>query len=243
MSIAMYRHCTPRIRLGLCAVLVVCGGLLVLSYSRGAWVAFTLGLVVIGILQSRIVFVWLVGAVLAVLVAVPSVVSRIASLGAGNTVTGAPGNSLLWRLDYWTAVFSLNHNNPITGIGLKGTKILTDQSKAPHNDFLRAYAETGLLGLLGFLLVAGALIGIARRGVRQAEAGFARGVAVGFAGVVTAYLIDSLGDNLMSEVVVLWYFYAFAACGYAVARLRTEATEPAEPPVAPAAEPTRAGVR
>ena len=107
----------------------------------------------------------------------------------------------------------------MTGIGLKGTRFITDQSKAPHNDFLRAYAETGLLGLLAFLIVIAAIVGITRRALKFAEPGMARGVAVGFAAVLAAYLIDSLGDNLMSEIVVLWYFYAFAACASAVARL------------------------
>jgi len=107
----------------------------------------------------------------------------------------------------------------VTGIGLKGTRFLTDQSKAPHNDFLRAFAETGALGLLAFVVVLFALVAIARRALQLAQPGLARGVAVGFAAVLVAYVVDSVGDNLMSEVVVLWYFYAFAACAFAVARL------------------------
>jgi hypothetical protein len=55
--------------------------------------------------------------------------------------------------------------------------------------------------------------------LRTAPRGFPRGVAVGFAAILLAYVIDSLTDNLMSEVVVLWYFYAAAACAFAVARL------------------------
>jgi O-antigen ligase len=96
---------------------------------------------------------------------------------------------------------------------------LTDQSKAPHNDFLRAYAETGALGLLAFVVVLVALVSIARHALREAGPGLATGVAVGFSAVLLAYVVDSVGDNLMSEVVVLWYVYAFAACAFAVGRL------------------------
>lgn len=230
MAVAIYRHCQPRAQLALIGLVAACGAMLVLTYSRGSWVAFVIGLIVVGILQSRRVFLLLIiGAAVAV-AAVPSVLSRVSNLGAGTTASGGSGNSLLWRFSYWTEVFHLNHNNPITGIGLKGTRYLTDQSKAPHNDFLRAYAETGVLGLLGFLLVVLALISISRQALRYARPGFDRGVAVGFAAVLVAYLIDSLGDNLMSEVVVLWYFYAFAACALAVARLGT----PPQPPTPPA---------
>lgn len=221
LSIAIYPHCQQRTQLLLIGFIAVCGGMLVLTYSRGSWVAFVLGLIVIGVLQSKRVFALLaIGAIVAV-AAAPSVLSRVSNLGSSSGLNGSSGNSLVWRFTYWSQVFSLNHNNPITGIGLKGTKFLTDQSKAPHNDYLRAFAETGVLGLLGFLLVIVALVAVARKAVRQANPGFERGVAVGFAAVLVAYLIDSFGDNLMSEIVVLWYFYAFAACALAVAKFGT----------------------
>ena len=230
MSIALYRHVQARTRMLLGLVVVVCGGLLVLTYSRGSWVAFVVGLVIIGVLQSRAVFAWMLGGVVVVIGLLPSVVARVTDVASADTATGAASNSLTWRFQYWLDVIGLNRDNPVTGIGLKGTRYITDQSKAPHNDFLRAYAETGLLGLLGFLLVVLAIIGIARRALRQAQPGLARGVAVGFAAVLAAYLIDSFGDNLMSEIVVLWYFYAFAACAAAVARLGSERPEPAGKP-------------
>lgn len=241
MAIAMYRHCTPRVQLVLIGFIAVCGGMLVLTYSRGSWAAFVVGLAVVGVLQSKRVFGALIAGGVVAVVAVPSVVSRISNLGAGSSVTGSSGNSLVWRFGYWSEVIKLNHNNPITGIGLKGTKYLTDQSKAPHNDYLRAYTETGLLGLLGFLLVIIALVAIARRALRQAHPGLERGIAVGFAAVLVAYLIDSFGDNLMSEVVVLWYFYAFAACALAVARLGTPPPPklPPAPKLAKAPEPAK----
>ena len=230
MSIALYRHVRTRTRMLLGLVVLVCGGLLVLTYSRGSWVAFVVGLLVIGVFQSRAVFAWMLGGFVVVIGLLPSVVARVTDVTTADTATGAASNSLTWRFQYWLDVIGLNRDNPVTGIGLKGTRYITDQSKAPHNDFLRAYAETGLLGLLAFLLVVLAIVGIARRALRQAQPGLARGVAVGFAAVLAAYLIDSFGDNLMSEIVVLWYFYAFAACAAAVARLGSERPEPVREP-------------
>ena len=219
MAIALFRHCPRRVQWLLAAGTVVCGGLLVLTYARGPWIAFVLGLIVIGALQSRQIFIWLVGGILVVLAAVPSVLQRVSDATSGSSANGGTSNSLAWRFQYWQQVLGLSHDNPVTGIGLKGTKYLTDQNKAPHNDFLRAYVETGVIGLLAYVLVLIALVAIARRALRDAQPGFARGVAVGFAAVLVAYVIDSLTDNLMSEVVVLWYFYAAAACAFAVARL------------------------
>lgn len=222
MAIGIWRYVSVAAQAALAVLLAACLVLLVLTYSRGSWVAFTAGLIVVALLHSRRLLVWFVAWAVIALVAVPTVGARLLNLGAATSPTGSTGNSLVWRLDYWRSVVQLNHDNPITGIGLNGTRSLTDQSKAPHNDALRAFVETGALGLLAYLCVLVALSAIAVRAVRavrRTEAGLARGVAVGFTGVLVAYLIDSMGDNLISEVVVLWYLYAFAACAFAVARL------------------------
>ena len=58
--------------------------------------------------------------------------------------------------------------------------------------------------LLGFVV-------IAVRSVRRAPPGLPRRVAVGFAGCVAAFLVVSLASNVVSQVVLLWYFAAFAA--------------------------------
>ena len=66
--------------------------------------------------------------------------------GNGTDTLGNPGRSRIHTDD---SVEVRYFNKPDS----TGTRYITDQSKAPHNDFLRAYAETGLLGLLAFLLV------------------------------------------------------------------------------------------
>ncbi len=227
LSAAVFRHCTRPAQWVLGTGIAVCAGLLVLTYSRGAWIALVVGLLLVGVLQSRAILAWLFGAAVLLLIAVPSVAARVSDLGGRTPTNNGSESSLVWRFQYWQEIWKLNRDNPITGIGLKGTKYLTDQNKAPHNDFLRAYVETGVLGLLAYVLVLLALAGIARQALRNAAPGFPRGVAIGFTAVLTAYVLDSLADNLISEVVVLWYFYAAAACAYAVSRLGARAVREA----------------
>ena len=222
MTISLYRSCAPRLKIVLVGMFIASVAMLIMTYSRGAWIAFAVGVAVIGLLHSRKALYWIVGGMLSCL-AIPSVFSRVISLAAPSTsVTGGASNSLIWRLDYWTQVLQLNRNNPITGIGLKGTKYLTSVSKAPHNDYLRAYAETGVLGLLAFMVVIVSLVLVARKALRSSRDEFSRGIAVGFSAVLAAYIVDSFGDNIMSEVVILWYFYAAATCAIAVSRLPVE---------------------
>jgi O-antigen ligase len=96
------------------------------------------------------------------------------------------------------------------------TQYVTDQAKVPHNDFLRAYVETGLIGLSAYAAVVLALIHTARGALARAAPGFERGVGVGFVGCVASFIVFSVAENLISQVVVLWYFVAFAAAAISV---------------------------
>ncbi len=43
-------------------------------------------------------------------------------------------------------------------------------------------------------------------------------MAVGFTGCLVSFVLVSLVANVMSQAVVLWYLFAFAACANAVGR-------------------------
>ena len=75
------------------------------------------------------------------------VAERLIDLRSDQEVAGLEGNSLEWRLDYWRTVTRLADESPIIGIGPKMTQYVTDSAKVPHNDYLRAYVEMGILGV------------------------------------------------------------------------------------------------
>lgn len=244
MGIALFPHVSTRARVALVAVCLPSAVLILLTYSRGAWVALLAGIVVVGLVQSAKVLLGVLGGFVVVAAAIPSVWGRVANIGEGQQATGGSGNSLAWRLQYWRDVIDLNHNNPVTGVGLKGTKELTDSGKAPHNDYLRAWTETGMLGFVAYLCVLVALVMIARRALQATDlripgrvvdrhSGLRRGVAVGFAGVVAAYVVDSVGANLLSQSVVLWYVYALAACAAATVHTAAVANNATHDPTWP----------
>lgn len=113
----------------------------------------------------------------------------------------------------------LADKNPATGIGYGMTSYLTTQAKMPHNDYLRAYVETGLVGLAVYLAVIVLLLRLGLRAVRLAPAGtLDRGVAVGYLGCAVALAMTSFTANEINGVAQLWYFVAFAAAASAVVR-------------------------
>jgi putative inorganic carbon (hco3(-)) transporter len=129
-------------------------------------------------------------------------------------------------------VLPLANSSPVTGIGLTSTQFATDEAKQPHNDFVRAYVETGLIGLGAYLAVLVALVALGLRAVRVSPPGtLDRGVAVGFLGCAVAFVAVSLAANVLSNVVLLWYLFAFAAAASFVARQQPPPldTSPSEP--------------
>ena len=221
MGVALYPHLPKRWRLPMLGGLMGLGVLMVLTYTRSSWVALVVGLLVVGWLQAKKLLLVLIALCLGVALFVPSVVSRFSDLTADNgpsTALTGEGNSLAWRVAYWTEIVNLAADNPVTGIGLRVTEEISGGNKQPHNDFVRAYVEMGAIGLMAYILLLTALARVAARGVRDAHVGWQRGVAVGFAGCFVAFLLVSMVANVMSQAVVLWYLFAFAACAAAVGK-------------------------
>jgi putative inorganic carbon (hco3(-)) transporter len=218
---ALYPYVSKKVRIPLGLMLAMSSVFLLLTYTRTALLGTVLGLAIVGLIQSkRLVLILMLAGALA-LVAVPQMSARFTDLANTSTPgSGSSGNSLAWRLNWWGQVLPLANSNPVTGIGLGMTSDLTDAAQ-PHNDYVRAYVETGLLGFGAYLAMLIALVGLGRRAVQASQRGtFDRGVAAGFLGCAVAYVAASLAANVMSNVVSLWYLFAFAAAASAVVRRR-----------------------
>jgi O-antigen ligase len=63
------------------------------------------------------------------------------------------GNSFSWRIAQWSYLIKAWEHSPLIGYGLGTTEILTPFHNGAHNDFIRALAETGLVGLFMFLVL------------------------------------------------------------------------------------------
>jgi O-antigen ligase len=226
MGAAIYPHLERKWRRVMAVMLGLSSVYLFFTYTRSALVAAALGLLVVGFLQSKRLLAALLVAGMAGLLLVPSLSGRFTDLTQyqakqlSQTGGANGGNTLAWRLSYWTQVLPLANANPITGIGLNQTKFSTDKAKQPHNDFVRAYVETGLVGFFAYVAMLVAMVLLGRRAVRRTRKGtFERGVAVGFLGCAVAFIAVSFVANVISNVVNLWYFIAFAACASAVVKI------------------------
>ncbi len=139
--------------------------------------------------------------------------------------TGKETTSLIWRLLNWRFLIRTWEKSPWVGYGLETSPQINPMKNpegvgsAPHNDYIRYLAETGILGeiiWLVFLIVIG--LGL-REAIQKSETRWVGNfIWVAFA-LYAAWLVGSLNDNLITATAYqycLWAVFA-AAAGWAVA--------------------------
>jgi putative inorganic carbon (hco3(-)) transporter len=234
MGAAMFPHLTQKKKIMMFGLLVCSLISLYYTYTRSSWIAVVIGLFAVAILgRRRLMLGLMVGSLMLSVFAVPTIAQRFADLGQSSSPNGYASNSLEWRFSYWGEVFPLAAKDPITGIGLKMSSFQTSQAKEPHNDFLRAYVETGVVGTIAYVALLISMMMVARHSMRFTKPrprSYERSVAVGFAGCVIAFVLISIVSNVITEVIVLWYYVAFAAAAYAVTQYRQNAILRGLPP-------------
>ena len=152
-----------RVRLAATGFLVIGVACVLLSFSRGGYLA--LAVVAIGLaLSHRHRWPLLIGAALVAiaLLQVPSIGRRV----RGELDLHDPRNTLVGRFQLWSAAWAMLKAHPVFGAGLSGfaTRLApywnpthTDRFTYPHNILLNFWTETGLAGVFTFawILVAG----------------------------------------------------------------------------------------
>jgi O-antigen ligase len=108
----------------------------------------------------------------------------------------------------------------------------TETGEPPHNDYLRVYAEMGVIGLAAYLSFLAAFGLSALRGLRRTErGGFEWRVLNGVFACFVAFAAMSVVANMISQVVVMMYVAVLAgiAAAYGGDR-RPHVTGPVGPP-------------
>lgn len=182
---------------------------LILTYTRGAWVALGIVLILIGLFRFRL-FLFSSLAVLILFYAIFNPFQeRVNSL-----LSFSASDSTVWRLDLWRDALDYSQAHPLVGYG-PGTAIqvigqnrpVVLGSSEPHNDFIKILLETGLIGLAAFSLMILFLLFNLWRGYRQ-ETGPRRRLLFMFLLIFSAsFYLMSAGDNLLKDSSLQWSFW------------------------------------
>ncbi len=187
------------------------GFLLIATFARGAWASFLIGaLVMAARINKKLVLVIIAGS-FAVAAAVPGVGDRLANLTASTGANGGvkTDDSLGWRIGYWQKIAPFFNRNPVSGLGIDATKTQTVEFKDPHNSFLQAFLEGGLIGGFAFLTLLGVATYAgwktwqkARRGVFDYQTKL---ISVGSIAALLSVAAQLITENVLLNTIVWWY--------------------------------------
>lgn len=135
--------------------------MLILTFSRTAWISLIVSLVFCGLLFDKKYFKF------AFIIAVALVgLDKILNIGRFDPLRAAEDSSIMYRLEIWKSCFKIIKDNLITGIGF-GTlfKYITSYSSVVkpnvehcHNLYIQIIIETGIIGFSLFLFIFSNLI-------------------------------------------------------------------------------------
>ena len=193
---------------------------LYLSFSRGAWIgAAAAGIIMLIFVPRRR---W-IGIGLATLGAIiffalysfnllPSAIaSRFADVGSFFQVYDVRGVhvndsnfAIVERLAHWQAAVNMAEANPIFGVGFGNYEAAYETYRLvkwqyalghAHNIYLNTLAETGAIGLAGYLILWGSIFAVTIRVIHRAG-GVERALAIGLLGTWTHLMTHQFLDNL-----------------------------------------------
>lgn len=203
------------------SAVIILGGILA-SYSRGAWLGvatgvavtlllyrpFTRYLVVLGVPLVAIVvlggLVWLVPASVSERLDASS--SQFRMFDAASIPITDENFAAAERMAHWQAGWAMFKDHLVLGVGVGNFNARYDDyfvreefrfSRGhAHNYYIHTLAETGLAGLLAYLWLIVGLGLVAVRTVFVARNGFARLLALGVVGTMTAVAVHNFFENL-----------------------------------------------
>jgi len=204
-------------------VIVVLSGLLLLTFTRGAWLGLLISLGMIGLVRYRRQLLGgLVG--LVVLIAILPTINIVTSSVFDLDLRAIPGareiiarqaekSSYQWRLDVWEEMGRRVAERPLLGYGLGAFPQVRElqvfdffQGVGAHNDYLRLLVETGYLGLLAYVAILFSIFVHLGRLYRRFGQHQLALPALGLIGFSLAFIFMSIFDNLLQATAVMWAF-------------------------------------
>lgn len=188
--------------------------LIVLSYTRVAWIALGIVIFILGILRFRKLLLLSGLFVLLVYLFSPSIQERVM-----ETISFSPASSLSWRKDLWAdSVNELFYQGRQSfGFGVNTFELVLEEkrgiklgSTAAHNDFIRAFIEGGYIGLGVYLFYLGAILWYLFRRYRNEKEESAKIAFLVIFAMFASMSTASLTDNILRNTPLQWIFWISA---------------------------------
>jgi putative inorganic carbon (HCO3(-)) transporter len=184
------------VRLGLWAVAGSCVYSLVLTFSRGGYLGFMAGLLILGIVKERKLLILFVVLLLSWQSLVPGAVTErvLMTYDDSQGLDASAGE----RVTLWRDAMQVIDHDPVIGTGFDTYKFMgrVGDFKDTHNYYVKVLVEMGVIGLLFLFYVLGVLCTMCWRLFHQAHDEFlgSIGYAV-FALSICTIIVNFFGDR------------------------------------------------
>lgn len=215
-------------RLGFLAVFFLCVIALLMTYSRGGWLAFAFSMfILMCLLCPRWIPLVIAAAVFCLPLLPDSILNRIL------TIFNMSDSSTYTRTYIYAAMLRIIKLKPIFGVGLGADTVKHSIEIAGvytaeatfihgHNIYFQIWAESGIFGVASFIL---SLFFAMRRGGRQMKKGgttpFLKGVIAGSAAGLAGSMFFGLTDFPWSYprvMVLFWLLFAVLCAAAAISK-------------------------
>jgi putative inorganic carbon (hco3(-)) transporter len=222
----------PLVKIGLLAIALYSVYCLELTFSRGAYAGFLLGLLVLGLIKERKILFLMAILLVTWQSLVPYAVTQrvMMTYQEGGGVDASAGE----RLTVWQDALKVVNEDPVLGTGFETYAYMhrVMEFTDTHNYYLKVVLETGFAGLLIFLWLLGMACKMPLRLFRTAQDSVMSALGCGlFAMMICVLVVNFFGDRWTYLQVngFLWILLGLAARGLYVVSQEKESSEAAAP--------------
>jgi O-antigen ligase len=204
--------------LGKLAILLVvstCGYCLLYSFSRGGYLGFLAGMIMVGLFKSRSLLVVAAAIVLAWQALLPAAVQERILMTTEDAQEGQQfDSSSQKRLELWHDAMGLFQQNPLTGTGFQTYRYMgrVDDFRDTHNYYIKVLAETGVVGFGFYLLLLWKLFRFGSGLFFGTDDPLWRAIGLGFISVLASVVVMNFFGDRWTYQQVDGYLWVLLGC-------------------------------
>ncbi len=189
----------------------VAGGLLFFTYTRSAYAAFLIFILIIGLIRYKKML--LIG-VLCFFAAY--LLSEVFQERLWNLISLDPYGSIIWRFRLWKDVLPIAFWQPWLGHGIGVFNYLVEYLRGysfgsldAHNDYLKIMTETGLIGLSIYLWL---FLGTLQKLLKTClNSKISKTMGIGILAIFISLIAASSFDNILRTTALQWNLWILIA--------------------------------
>jgi O-antigen ligase len=194
-------------------IFLVATAVLALTFARGAWIAFFIFIIIVGLVKFRLVLLSMVLVFCALYLTVIPIQTRVDSVFEHRSYS-----SIAWRYQLWQDEYTYFKKEPLTGYGLGTASQIIQKNRGeklgssePHNDYLKIAIESGFLALLAYLWLVIRTNVFLLKAYQKSQTNKLKFFHFFLLASLVGIFIMSFGDNVLNDTALQWSLWALLA--------------------------------